>query len=439
MTALCVALLAWTALAQPSPNVEAAKQRALELMAGGKPAEAVAVLQAAVASSPADADVRVALGDALVAAADAGAGGGNPKAKERDLLAAEAEYKRAQALSPATADLVSLSLLTVYDRDHLNRPRAAEPLLRAIVATRPGTPLYHVLLARSLIDQQRLPEAAAVLDTARPRVDADSRLFLATITAQVVMETPAMAPVDQRRLLQGVVTMADEVIARKDDDLRDALKVKSVAQLLQAERTAATDADRAKLKAQGDATFDQFYALAPKADYGPPAVDAEEAAITRAVGEFASHLEAGRTRDADAALARAMAAHGKHPVFWSQLAQAYTSRQDWRAAVAAMEKAAEAEPANPERHHTVATYYWDIAYRDKTLSTEAKRKHIAAGLAAEDKALALNPDYMEALVYKGILLKMQADMETDPARKQALQAQSDAAKAKGAALLKQRQ
>jgi predicted Zn-dependent protease len=439
MTALCTAWLALILLGQASTDATAARQRALDLLLANKPTEAIAVLDAVVKANPEMADLRLDLADAHTAAADAIPPGPNRQAAQRHLLAADAQYRRAQALSPAAAELVSLRLLTLYDRDHLNRPQEAERIVRAILVTRSGTPMYHVLLARTLVDQQRLAEAATVLNEARTSVDADGKMFLAMTTANLVLETPNMALADQRRLLQGVVTLADEIIARNSDDLRDALQAKSGALLLQAERTATSDADRAALKARGDATFDQFYALAPKAPSGPSAVDENEAAIAKAVGDIASHMEAGRKPDADKALATATAAHGAHPLFWTHLAQTYTRRGDLSAALGALQQGAEADPKNPEAHHIVATYHWDIAYRDKSLTDAAKRGHITAGLAAEDKALTLNPDYMEAVVYKGILLGMQAAMETDPARKKALQAQADAAKQRGAALLKQRQ
>jgi hypothetical protein len=42
------------------------------------------------------------------------------------------------------------------------------------------------------------------------------------------------------------------------------------------------------------------------------------------------------------------------------------------------------------------------------------------GLAMEDKALQLNPDYMEAMTYKNILLRMQALTEKDPQKQKQL-------------------
>ena len=41
-------------------------------------------------------------------------------------------------------------------------------------------------------------------------------------------------------------------------------------------------------------------------------------------------------------------------------------------------------------------------------------------LAEVDKALQIKPDYVDALVYKGLLLRLQALGEKDPAKQQAL-------------------
>ena len=52
-------------------------------------------------------------------------------------------------------------------------------------------------------------------------------------------------------------------------------------------------------------------------------------------------------------------------------------------------------------------------------------KYIQAGLAEADKALALKPDYFEALTYKNLLLRSEALVEKDPAKQQALLKQAD--------------
>ena len=109
--------------------------------------------------------------------------------------------------------------------------------------------------------------------------------------------------------------------------------------------------------------------------------------------------------------------------------------------VAELEQAAAKRPADAAGQHLIGTFFLEKA-RDQSLSADEKRAYITRGLAAEEKALQINPDYTEALVYKNILLRMQATTESDPAvqatllrdadtlRNRALElAQSDRAKA----------
>ena len=68
------------------------------------------------------------------------------------------------------------------------------------------------------------------------------------------------------------------------------------------------------------------------------------------------------------------------------------------------------DPLTPEHHHRVAVELWDKANKDLSLTREQKVDTILRGIAAEDRALAINPDYIPALVYKNIFLRMQANM-----------------------------
>ena len=78
------------------------------------------------------------------------------------------------------------------------------------------------------------------------------------------------------------------------------------------------------------------------------------------------------------------------------------------------------EPNNPEAFHTIASYYWDDTSRDVRLSDAQKLEYVQKGLEASDKALSLRSDYVDAMVFKGLLLRQQALLEKDPARQQEL-------------------
>ncbi len=108
-----------------------------------------------------------------------------------------------------------------------------------------------------------------------------------------------------------------------------------------------------------------------------------------------------------------------------QLAGFYNRQGNFPMAIEAYEQRADREPDNPEGFYTVATQYWDQAYRGVGVKEGDKKAYVQKGLTAIDLAIQLRPDYVEALVYKNLLLRSQALLETDPARQQALIKQAE--------------
>jgi tetratricopeptide (TPR) repeat protein len=102
------------------------------------------------------------------------------------------------------------------------------------------------------------------------------------------------------------------------------------------------------------------------------------------------------------------------------LAAFYNRQGEFDKTMEALHSRAEREPNNPEAFYTIATYYWEKAYRDFTTSEADKMKFVLAGNEAIDKAIQLKSDYPEALTYKGLLLRVQATLEKNPARQQEL-------------------
>jgi TonB family protein len=104
-----------------------------------------------------------------------------------------------------------------------------------------------------------------------------------------------------------------------------------------------------------------------------------------------------------------------------------------------MRGAAALEPASPEPQHRLATFYWDKVRADASLDAVRQLSYVRQGLAAEDRALALKPDYVEALVYKGILLRMQANLSTDPIEQTRLVDEADVLRDRAIAIQRERQ
>ena len=79
-------------------------------------------------------------------------------------------------------------------------------------------------------------------------------------------------------------------------------------------------------------------------------------------------------------------------------------------AVTTLETCASLTPDDPAGYYKVATYYWDKAFRDPMLSDAQKDAYADKGMAAVDKALDIDPDYCDALIYKGLLLRVKAQV-----------------------------
>jgi len=146
--------------------------------------------------------------------------------------------------------------------------------------------------------------------------------------------------------------------------------------------------------------------------------------------------DAGNIDQSEAMLMKAKDAKPKDAAVYQQLAGFYQRQGDFEKLIAAINQRAELEPNNPEAHYSIATYYWDEAYRNTRLTDAQKREYTDKGLAAVDKALQLKPDYVEAITYRGLLLRVQAAMEKDAAKQKALLTEANQLQEKAAALKK---
>jgi len=128
----------------------------------------------------------------------------------------------------------------------------------------------------------------------------------------------------------------------------------------------------------------------------------------------------GNLDQAEAMFNKAKEVKPKDATVYQQLAGFYQRQGEFDRLIAAVQQRAELEPNNPEAHYSIASYYWDEAYRNTRLSEAQKRDYIQKGMEEVEKALQIKPDYVEAIVYKGLLLRLQAGMEKDPKKQQEL-------------------
>ena len=128
--------------------------------------------------------------------------------------------------------------------------------------------------------------------------------------------------------------------------------------------------------------------------------------------------DAGAYDAAENILLKAKEAKPNDASVYTTLAGYYNRQGQFDKTIDSLEQRAAKEPNNPEAFQTIATFYWDKAYRDATLKEPQKREYLQKGIEAVDQAIKIKPDYMEALVYKGLLLRLEANLEKD-AKKQA--------------------
>ena len=135
--------------------------------------------------------------------------------------------------------------------------------------------------------------------------------------------------------------------------------------------------------------------------------------------------ESGLFEDAEAIMLEVQNLRDDDPTVYLQLAGFYNRSGDFEQTIDALRQRARIEPDNPEAFYTISTFYWEKAFRDFRITQEEKAEYVLAGIEAADQAIALNDRYVDALIYKNILLRMQANMSEDLDEQEALLAQAD--------------
>jgi len=134
---------------------------------------------------------------------------------------------------------------------------------------------------------------------------------------------------------------------------------------------------------------------------------------------------AGNYEVAEQQLLKAKEMRPNSPDTYKQLAGFYNRLGEFEKTMQALDEGAAKDPTNPEAFHTIGGYYWEKAYRDFRLKDAEKLKYIELGLKAEDKALELKSDYIDALLFKNLLLRSKALVVKVPAEQQALIAEAN--------------
>lgn len=146
------------------------------------------------------------------------------------------------------------------------------------------------------------------------------------------------------------------------------------------------------------------------------------------------HEDAAQMEQAEQAYLKAAAINPSNPEPYQYLSGFYDRQGNWAKAVEAMSKRAENDANNPEAFHQLGAWLEAKVRQDYTISAAEKKAFTERGLEAENRALAINPEYVDALVYKNILLRHKASFETDRAKQAALIREADQIREKAMAL-----
>jgi TonB family protein len=133
----------------------------------------------------------------------------------------------------------------------------------------------------------------------------------------------------------------------------------------------------------------------------------------------------GAAAEAEATLLALRHAQPGNGGAYHALAALYARMGQFDRAVGTLEEAAALDASNPKGHQIVAEYYHEKATKDHTLGPTERMTYLRQGLAAADRALAAQSDFVAALIYKNLLLRAQAGVETDASKRQALLSEAD--------------
>lgn len=134
--------------------------------------------------------------------------------------------------------------------------------------------------------------------------------------------------------------------------------------------------------------------------------------------------DSGEYELAEETLMQVKNVRSKDPAVFAYLAGYYERQGDFEKMLGALTDRVSLEPNNPEAHYAMSVAYWQWG-RDLRLTEPQRLEKVMLGLEAADKAIGIKDDYMEAIAYKNILLRVQATLIKDPGKQQQLLREAD--------------
>jgi tetratricopeptide (TPR) repeat protein len=132
----------------------------------------------------------------------------------------------------------------------------------------------------------------------------------------------------------------------------------------------------------------------------------------------------------DAAISYLKERHARRPSdveTIGMLAMLAERKGDYAESEAWLRKRIAVEPNNPEAYYRFGVSSWSRSYvaPEGGLEPTKRRKILDDGMAQLDRALALNPDYYEAMLYKNLIYREYVKVEPDAAKQAQLKANAE--------------
>ena len=379
----------------------------------------------------------------MAALAAALKGSSQDATRRRRFEQAAANYRRLADSTSEYRQLALGKLMMVYGDDELNRPADLVSVARQYVQISPESAIGHVTLAKALLATGQEPAATAALLSARTAIRNDDAPLLATMIVDYVLKTSTSSKADLTALLD----WADSAIDREmhgDKDNRRLLMTKAASASFRAERLE-TDPERQRIaRSEAARAFEKFRDANP--DRGrndqppPPAPDSGSQppppppGFDDALQEDDKLIKARQYPAAAALWEKLIKSNPEFPPPHFMRAQALLLGGQVAAAHEAVKAARTAIAAAASARHVATTYLYDIVRRNKTIAAADAKLLLAAARQMSDEALKADPKYWEAAIYRSLIVRMQAEYETDPAVIKALTAEADRLRAEAEAM-----
>lgn len=437
------ALIGLTLFAQAPAGWDDTSRRGQQLMLDNKTPQAIALFERAVKDAPNFDAAHYELGEAyrMRALELALEGPAQEQARQRHLGLAATHLRRAAEAAGAYEQLAWGRLLMLYGDDELNRPGELLDAARHYVRLSPSSVIGHVSLARALRAAGQGTAALAALVNATRLVAPDGAHLLAVTILDLVATIPESRPADLQALLDYADPPLTRAIADDPDDRRSVMARAALLQL-RAEKVETDPRRRAELRSESERLFQRFSDMNPNP--AQPAAPTEPAAPAEPAGFDAARSQA-EALAAENKFAEAAAVYERFtrsnpeflPAHYLRLAALLRSGQG-AAVDTAVQTARRSVPETAEKRYEAGVYLFDIVSNIKEIAAADANRLLVAATVALDDALKLKPEYMEALVYKSLVLRARARYEPDAKQAAALAAEADRLRARATALQKRR-